>query len=83
MLRDQRRSQHRPVGRGGSLKGCQLAGRTIIDEVGLGGGRAPERGFRQENGTGHALDCMVHSTALRHWGGSGGLQAQTSPRFVS
>lgn len=37
MLRDQRRSQHSPVGRGGSLK-SQLAGRTIIDEVGLDGG---------------------------------------------
>lgn len=37
MLRDQRRSQHSPVGRGGSLKGSQLARRTIIDEVGLGG----------------------------------------------
>lgn len=50
LLRDQRRSQHSPVGRGGSLKGSQLAGRTIIDEGGLDGGRAPQWCFRQENG---------------------------------
>lgn len=73
MLRNQRRSQHSPVGRGGSLKGSQLAGRTIIDEVGLGGG-GHQRGALGRKWHGHALDCMVHSTALLHWGGSGGCR---------
>lgn len=78
LLRDQRRSQHSPVGRGGSLKGSQLAGRTIIDEVGL------DRGGHQRGALGRemARACPgLHGSFNSHaalgweWGAAGSDQS--------